>query len=915
MAIGTGMEVGSVFVAIGTKIAGLKKGITDAQKSLGGLKGTVQVGRKAVNDMGKAFGIMGAAVGAALTIAGRESLKFNKDLANLQTMVGNNAERMQEWKGEIQSLSVEMGKSSADLTEGAYQVVSAFGDGADSMDILATSARAATAGAATTTDAINLLSAVTKGYGDVSIEAVDKTADLAFQTVKLGQTTFPELAASIGRAVPLTAALGVSQEELFAVMATGTGVTGKAAEVSTQFRGILQALMAPTEDMSELMESLGYESGKAMIKQNGLMGTMDIIKGVAEATGKPLQKYIGSIEGQTLALALTDAQHDVYLNKLGQMQDSTGAMTDAFEAQTEGINRAGFDIEQMKAKWVVFKQTLGDTVLPIVSQVTAGIMEMLSGAGKWVADNQDRITNFIKIFVKGIGMVVSGWLNMYQIVDQVFVSVYNIVAKAVGWIYDKFRWVLDKLGIELPEINEAFLKMETDGKSAADGIATKWDIFMEGFEKGMEQTTVTHKKEEDKKVVQTEEAQEKQVAVTKTSQEQIDAFLIAQAEKKAAREQDARDEQVKKETTVYNALRRKYSDTLTENELRHAAFMKVQGEDWQTFIEQTLESKLPTGFAKMWGEFEAAFDGTMDHISSSLASSIVEGGGLKGGMDAIKDSLIDTFDTAFKNIQKNVIKGFIDKLIGQITGAFTGEGGLVSQITGAISGATGGAGAGGGAGLGGLGVLGPAGLLIGGIWGGFKLAQALMPQGKSVQKQIEEHVGFYTDAEGNIDVLSAMKAALSDKIINQAGSNRGEGSYTVAKAMWLAINDEGRRALMEEEGYPGRWAKALAAGAGPQTHAGKAFLPKGFKEGGMLPYTGSFFGHGGEGVLSLKGMQSLGGNAVLSALNKGQSIANNIVVNITGNNISSDMDLRNISRKVSDDILSKLQRTGTRLTY
>lgn len=103
-------------------------------------------------------------------------------------------------------------------------------------------ARGATAGLAQTTEAINLTSAVTKGYGDATAEVVQHASDLASTTVRLGQTTFPELAASIGSVVPLAAALNVTQEELFGTMATFTGVTGNAAEVSTQLTSVLTAM-------------------------------------------------------------------------------------------------------------------------------------------------------------------------------------------------------------------------------------------------------------------------------------------------------------------------------------------------------------------------------------------------------------------------------------------------------------------------------------------------------------------------------------------------------------------------------------------------------------------------------------------------------------------------------------------------
>jgi len=73
-------------------------------------------------------------------------------------------------------------------------------------------------------------------------------------------------------------------------MATGTGVTGKAAEVSTQLRGIMQSLMSPTADMTGLLEEQGYASGKAMLADKGLAGSLDVIKKAAEESGEPLQK-------------------------------------------------------------------------------------------------------------------------------------------------------------------------------------------------------------------------------------------------------------------------------------------------------------------------------------------------------------------------------------------------------------------------------------------------------------------------------------------------------------------------------------------------------------------------------------------------------------------------------------------------
>jgi TP901 family phage tail tape measure protein len=304
------------------------------------------------------------------------STQMNEGMANVATLIPGSADRIKELKGNVQDLAIETGKATGDLSAGLYETISAFGDTADTVGILRTNAMAATAGLATTKDAINLTSAVTKGYGDTSAEAVQKAADLALLTVRLGQTNFPDLAASVGRVIPLTAALGVSQEELFGVMATATGVTGGAAEVSTQLRGVLQSLLAPTDEMRVLFKAMGVESGAALIQQQGLGGALQLIVQAAEKTKQPLQTYLSSIEGQTLAMALAGANAEDLSKKTAAMGDAAGTTAVAFKEQTSGVNESGFAFKQIQQYLVIFQQKLGDALLPTIVKVVGALMPL-----------------------------------------------------------------------------------------------------------------------------------------------------------------------------------------------------------------------------------------------------------------------------------------------------------------------------------------------------------------------------------------------------------------------------------------------------------------------------------------------------------------------------------------------------------
>lgn len=271
--------IGNMLIKVGADISG-------AVGDLDGLVAKIEATGESMKNIGKKATV---GITAPLVAAGVASVKaatdLNRGLANVQSL-GVTTERVEELRGAVQDMAVDVGKGTDDLTGGLYQVVSAFGDTADTVAILDINARAATAGLATTEQAIALTSAVTKGYGDTSAEAVQKASDLAFMTVQLGQTTFPELASSMGRVVPLAASLGVSQETLAAQFATLTGVTGSTAEVSTQLRATYQSLLKPTGEMASAINSVAFElESSGQLVQNDQVGAwQELRQKLSEAT-------------------------------------------------------------------------------------------------------------------------------------------------------------------------------------------------------------------------------------------------------------------------------------------------------------------------------------------------------------------------------------------------------------------------------------------------------------------------------------------------------------------------------------------------------------------------------------------------------------------------------------------------------
>lgn len=402
----------------------LQKSLQNVQKEFGGLKiGIAAIGTAAV------------ATSALIVKLGADSTKaatvFEQQMANVATLLDGTkeqvSERINELGDDVVKVSNSTGVVTGELTDGLYQIISAVGDSEDAIIQMELAAKAAKAGGAETTDAINLLTAVTKGYNDTSGEAFQKASDLAFETVKLGQTSFPELASSIGKVIPLASALGVEQEELFGSFAALTGVTGSTAEVATQMKSVMSGLMQPTEQMTEALEVLGFASADAALETLGFDGLLLSLKSAMDEDVQATAKLFSSVEAQTAILALAGAQSEDLTNKTWSMYEAAGATDRAFEAQTDTLE---YTLEAIRNVGKNFMLTVGRTILPTVHELTD---KALSKIETFLTDATPKV---IDLFSKAItyGSSVFGFIknNIIPIVKEVG----SVVGVAIGAAID-----------------------------------------------------------------------------------------------------------------------------------------------------------------------------------------------------------------------------------------------------------------------------------------------------------------------------------------------------------------------------------------------------------------------------------------------------------------------------------------------
>lgn len=285
--------------------------------------------------------IGGLAFGAMATMAAKSAfdgaMAFETAFGQVRTLLpAANADALKTMRGQLVEFAKDFGEDSTIAAKSLYQAISAGAiDTAEAFDVLETAAKSATAANTDTATAVTLLSQVMNGYGRENISA-EKTADILQTTIRFGMTTFEEMAGSLFQITGLASSLGVSFEQLGAMMATSTAKTGNAANSVTQLKSLFTAL---SKGSSTLAKTVKAELGASFSTLSGEgMTVVEVLKKLAENRTedafRDLFTRVESLQGAEGLLGATK-NGEAFNEIMKEMTTSAGALDTAYEAATD----------------------------------------------------------------------------------------------------------------------------------------------------------------------------------------------------------------------------------------------------------------------------------------------------------------------------------------------------------------------------------------------------------------------------------------------------------------------------------------------------------------------------------------------------------------------------------------------------
>jgi TP901 family phage tail tape measure protein len=340
--------------------------IAKSDKTLKGMSGTAAgLGKLMLTGLGffaafKAVSSFTKAIGDSIDMAA----DLEKSMANVATLVDTTVVNMDELTESVLDMTSEVLKSSEDLSAGLYQVFSAgITDSAEAMEVLRVSAIAATAGLSDTRTSVDAITTVLNAYGLEASRATD-VSDLLFQTVKLGKTTFSELANAIGTVISPAAAVGVELDELFATLATLTkgGIDTRTA--TTALRATLLSVLKPTDQAKKKARELGIEWNAQALKAKGLIAFLGELREKTQGNAEDITAIVPNVRALNAVLATVGKQWEELINIQGQFVDRAGSTQEAFSKQADTfvskVLRMELAIDRLQT-------ALGNLILPVIT--------------------------------------------------------------------------------------------------------------------------------------------------------------------------------------------------------------------------------------------------------------------------------------------------------------------------------------------------------------------------------------------------------------------------------------------------------------------------------------------------------------------------------------------------------------------
>ena len=417
-----------------------------------------------------------AIVGLGVTLVGvaiNEAGKFQASINEIGTLFGGTTAQINAFGQNVLDYSTNSVKSIEDITGSIYAAVSAGVDYKSSIEFMTVAEKLSVAGRADLNSTTVALASTLNAYGESTDKAAEYS-DVFFQTVKLGQTTLPELSASLAQVTGIASAAGIPFSDLSAAVAALTAYGLPTSQAMSGIKAAISNIIDPSASAKEAADKLGISFDSNALKSKGLAGVLNDVYTATDGNVGKMTSLFGSIEGLNVALTLGG-------DKAGKFKLDLDSMTTAGGSTAAAFNTMSTNADLMAQK---FKNAVDATLItagtPFLDE-WAGILSAVGDLFKGLtisfkAGTFDSIFTALETVLADVGAYLG---KMAKALPAAFAAVdFSGVVTALGGLSGAFGSIFDGLDLTEPDGLAKAIQFVVDSidslLTVGAGIVTQW---------------------------------------------------------------------------------------------------------------------------------------------------------------------------------------------------------------------------------------------------------------------------------------------------------------------------------------------------------------------------------------------------------------------------------------------------------
>ena len=309
-----------------------------ASKLQGVDKSASELASGALKELVKGVAVVGSAMSAGAAAAVAAGSAYETAFAKTATIMDTSVVSAQAMSAAIIDLSNDTGTAAKELSNSVYDAISATGDTAHAVSLVADASKLATAGFAEQGDALGVLTTIMNAYG-MEADQAQTISDSLIQTQNLGVTTVGQLSKSMGKAIATASAYSIDLYNLESAYVSLTKAGISTEESTTYLSSMFNELGDSGSQVAKIIqEKTGKSFGQLMKDGASLGDVLDILLVSVNGDKEALANLWGSAEAGKASMAIAGQGVDTFNSNLENLRNSAGTTEKAYETMTQTLS-------------------------------------------------------------------------------------------------------------------------------------------------------------------------------------------------------------------------------------------------------------------------------------------------------------------------------------------------------------------------------------------------------------------------------------------------------------------------------------------------------------------------------------------------------------------------------------------------